>query len=190
MRIFPVSLVSRMNFFQFGASCSFPEARKSAGRVRPAFAASDLLDALTELVSEAQRVKLPPRLLAHLRRWHRLGLSRKAVIEWNGVPVNSVRKGFAAVVKAAGLSVDVTPHILRHTCATWLMQKGVDLWDAAGFLGMTVQQLESTYGHHHPDFQHEAAEALGGQNGERNTVNKRRRTATNVTKIAAFSKLE
>jgi murein tripeptide amidase MpaA len=53
-----------------------------------------------------------------------------------------------------------------------------------------VQQLESTYGYHHPDFQHEAAEALGGQNGERNTVNKRRRTATNVTKIAAFSKLE
>ena len=135
-------------------------------------------------------VKLPPRLLAHLRRWHRLGLSRKAVIEWNGVPVNSVRKGFAAAVKAAGLSVDVTPHILRHTCATWLMQKGVDLWDAAGFLGMTVQQLESTYGHHHPDFQHEAAEALGGQNGERNTVNKRRRNATKVTKIAAFSKLE
>jgi integrase len=34
---------------------------------------------------------------------------------------------------------DVTPHILRHTCTTWLMQKGVNLWDAAGFLGMTVQ---------------------------------------------------
>jgi len=85
-------------------------------------------------------VRLPPRLLAHLRRWKRLGLSRKAVIEWNGAPVQSVRKGFEAAVKAAGLDVDVTPHILRHTCATWLMQNGVDLWDAAGFLGMTVQQ--------------------------------------------------
>jgi integrase len=41
---------------------------------------------------------------------------------------------------------DVTPHILRHTCTTWLMQKGVNLWDAAGFLGMTVQQLEQGYG--------------------------------------------
>jgi integrase len=133
-------------------------------------------------------VRLPPRLLAHLRRWKRLGLSRKAVIEWNGAPVQSVRKGFEAAVKAAGLGADVTPHILRHTCATWLMQKGVDLWDAAGFLGMTVQQLEATYGHHHPDFQREAAEALGGQNGERNTVNKKRRNATNVTNIAEFSK--
>jgi integrase len=134
-------------------------------------------------------VKLPARLLAHLRRWHRLGFSRNAVIEWNGAAVDSVRKGFAAAVKAASLDADVTPHILRHTCATWLMQKGVDLWDAAGFLGMTVQQLETTYGHHHPDFQHEAAEALGGQNGERNTVNKRRRDATNATKSTAFSKI-
>jgi integrase len=96
-------------------------------------------------------VKLPPRLLAHLRRWQRLGLSRRAVVEWNSRPIASVRKGFQAAVKAAGLGPDVTPHILRHTCATWLMQSGVDLWDAAGFLGMTVKQLEDTYGHHHPD---------------------------------------
>jgi len=133
-------------------------------------------------------VKLPPRLLAHLRRWKRLGLARKAAIEWNGAPVQSVRKGFEAAVKAARLSADVTPHILRHTCATWLMQDGVSLWDAAGFLGMTVQQLEQTYGHHHPDFQREAAEALGGQNGERNTVNKKRRDTMNVANIAEFSK--
>ena len=85
-----------------------------------------------------------------------------------------MRKGFAAAVQAAGLGGDVTPHILRHTCATWLMQSGVNLWDAAGFLGMTVQQLEQGYGHHHPDFQEEAAAALGGQHGARNTVNKAR----------------
>jgi integrase len=133
-------------------------------------------------------VKLPPRLLARLRRWKSLRLSRKAVIEWNGAPVQSVRKGFEAAVRAADLSTDVTPHILRHTCATRLMQDGVGLWDAAGFLGMTVQQLEQTYGHHHPDFQREAAEALGGQNGERNTVNKKRHNATSVTNIAEFSK--
>ncbi|HEX4041815.1 MAG TPA: tyrosine-type recombinase/integrase, partial [Xanthobacteraceae bacterium] len=97
-------------------------------------------------------------------------------------------KSFAAAVRDAGLGVDVTPHILRHTCATWLMQKGVDLWDAAGFLGMTVQQLEATYGHHHPDYQRDAAEALGGQTGERNNVNKTRRGQANVVKIAKNSK--
>jgi integrase len=132
-------------------------------------------------------VKLPPRLLAHMRRWKRLRLSKNAVVEWNGQPIKSVRKGFAAAARTAGLS-DVTPHILRHTCATWLMQKGVNLWDAAGFLGMTVQQLEQGYGHHHPDYQEAAVAALGGLNGSRNSVNKERQASANVTKIADYSK--
>ena len=128
-------------------------------------------------------VKLPPRLLAHMRRWVRLGYARKSVVEWNGKPVKSVRKGFAAARRAAGLDAEVTPHILRHTCATWLMQSGVPVWEAAGFLGMTVQQLEQGYGHHHPDYQEEAVAALGGQYGARNIVNKTRRTPSNETKI-------
>jgi hypothetical protein len=44
-------------------------------------------------------VKLPPRLLAHLRRWKRLGIARHAVVEWNGKPVASVRKSFAAAAE-------------------------------------------------------------------------------------------
>jgi integrase len=131
-------------------------------------------------------VKLAPRLLAHLRRWKRLGIARKAVVEWNGKPIESVRTGFTAAARTAGLSA--TPHILRHTCATWLMQAGTDLWDAAGFLGMTVKQLEETYGHHHPDYQREAAEALGGQYGGRNSVNESRRAVANVAKIADYSR--
>jgi hypothetical protein len=33
------------------------------------------------------------------------------------------------------------------------MQAGTDPWEAAGFLGMTVETLMSRYGHHHPDYQ-------------------------------------
>jgi len=36
----------------------------------------------------------------------------------------------------------VTPHTPRHTAATSRMQAGVDLWQAAGFLGMWVETLE------------------------------------------------
>src|SRR5262249_32263239 len=122
-------------------------------------------------------VKLPPRLLAHVRRWAAKGLATKAVVEWNGRPVQSIRKGFAAAVRAAELGAEMTLHMLRHTCATWLMQGGANLWDAAGFLGMTVQQLEAGYGHHHPDFQQDAIAALGGPNAARNPVNESRRTA-------------
>jgi integrase len=133
-------------------------------------------------------VKLPPRLLAHMRRWARLGFARRAVVEWNGKPVRSVRKGFDSAVRAAKLDVDVTPHVLRHTCATWLMQEGVNLWDAAGFLGMTMQQLEQGYGHHHPEYQEQAVSALGGQSGARNAMNKTRRTGANATKNNAVPK--
>jgi integrase len=44
----------------------------------------------------------------------------------------------------------VTPHTLRHMAATWLMQSSAGLWEAAGYLGMTVKTLEDIYGHHHP----------------------------------------
>jgi integrase len=63
----------------------------------------------------------------------------------------------------AGLGEDIVRHSLRHSAATWLMQAGVDMWESAGWLGMTVEQLEANYGHHHPDFQEEAAEAFGGR---------------------------
>jgi integrase len=94
-------------------------------------------------------VPLPAQLLAHLRRWKRQG--QRFAVEWNGEPVKSIRKGFASVVREAGLGDDVIPHTLRHTAATWLMQAGTDMWQAAGFLGMTVEMLSARYGHHHPD---------------------------------------
>jgi Phage integrase family len=66
----------------------------------------------------------------------------------------------------AGLDVatgNVTPHTLRHTAATWLMQRGAPMWQAAGFLGMSEQTLRDVYGHHHPDFPREAADAIGSR---------------------------
>jgi integrase len=97
----------------------------------------------------ATPVPLPPRLLAHLRRWKRMG--QRFVVEWERRPVKRVSKAFAAVVRALKLK-DVMPHTLRHTAATWLMQAGTEPWVASGFLGMSVQTLLDNYGHHHPDF--------------------------------------
>ena len=34
------------------------------------------------------------------------------------------------------------------------MQRGVPIWEAAGFLGMSADVLQDTYGHHHPDHLH------------------------------------
>jgi hypothetical protein len=37
------------------------------------------------------------------------------------------------------------------------MQRGVPIWEAAGYLGMSAKMLEAVYGHHSPDFQRKAA---------------------------------
>lgn len=105
-------------------------------------------------------VPLPPRLLAHLRRWRDRSISGLHVVEWNGEPVKSVKKALRGAADKAGLP-DVSAHILRHTAATWLMQAGVDKWEAAGFLGMSVETLERVYGHHHPLHLKQAAMAIG-----------------------------
>jgi integrase len=104
---------------------------------------------------------IPPRLLAHLRRWKDRKLIATRFVEFKGKPDASVKKGFKTAVELAGLPGKVTPHTLRHTAATWLMQRGMPIWEAAGFLGMSPEVLQETYGHHHPDQLHRAAAAIG-----------------------------
>ena len=87
-----------------------------------------------------------------MRRWVRRGVVTSHFVEWQGTPVKSVKTGFRHAVKLAGLWGKVTPHTLRHTAATWLMQRGVPIWQAAGYLGMSAEMIERTYGHHHPDY--------------------------------------
>jgi integrase len=108
-------------------------------------------------------VKLPRRLAAHLARWKAADLRKElaTVLHHGGREIGSVRRGFAGCVADAGLSPSVTPHWLRHTAATWLMERNVDSWEASGYLGMTAQTLEKHYGHHRPDYQSAARKALG-----------------------------
>lgn len=96
-------------------------------------------------------VPIPLRLLAHLRRWHRIDPEAKHFVEYNGKAIRSVKTAFKSAVRRAGLGRGISPQTLRHTAATWLMQRGSDPWQAAGYLGMSLEVLLNTYGHHHPD---------------------------------------
>lgn len=116
------------------------------------------------------KCRIHARLLPHLRRWKKAdeaaGITH--VIHYYGKPVKKLRRSWVSVAIEAGHAredgehwiVDDGPHILRHTAATWLMQAGVDPYEASGFLGMSVETLLETYGHHHPDFQDRAAKAV------------------------------
>jgi integrase len=116
-----------------------------------------------ETKKRAPTVPLPAPLLAHLRRWQRQGQS--FAVEWNGDPVQDVDRAFRGAVRDCGLAGKVTPHTLRHTAATWQMQAGTDPWEAAGYLGMSVETLLRRYGHHHPQHMEGARDALRRHRG-------------------------
>jgi integrase len=95
--------------------------------------------------------RIDPVLLKRLRRWQPAKIGRDAhIIQFEGAGVKSIKHSWATVRKAAGLSGDVTPHVLRHTCVTWRLQRGDGIWDTAHHVGMGVQILTQVYGHHTP----------------------------------------
>ena len=103
--------------------------------------------------------RIHARLLPHLRRWRTADLAKGigAVIHYQGEPVLKLRRSWKTVSSGAADG----PHVLRHTAATWMMRSGVDVFEAAGYLGMSVETLLEVYGHHHPSFQDRAASATG-----------------------------
>ncbi len=115
--------------------------------------------------------RLPRQIVAHAKRWKRMGATW-AVEDYKGRRIGDIKKAWAMCIKRAEALAkdaevaldlsDVTPHTLRHTTATWLMQSGASIWEASGFLGMSPETLERTYGHHHPDFQSSAVAGLEG----------------------------
>ena len=106
------------------------------------------------------KIPIPTQLLCHLIRARRRGSDVGYVLHINGKRIGNIKKGFAAACRRAGLE-GITPHALRHTAATWLMRAGVPMWQAAGFLAMSEKTLRDVYGHHHPDYLRDAADAIG-----------------------------
>ena len=112
-------------------------------------------------------VPIPDRLLAHIRRWQAKGHCKKALIEFDGAPILRITKAFDRAVEAAGLGDGVTPHTLRHTAATWMVENGVETGDVAKFLGMTEAMVEDRYGHIGSKALARAAEGLTRQKRDR-----------------------
>ena len=106
--------------------------------------------------------RIHARLLPHLRRWREADLVRGIVyvVSFRGRQVRKLRKSWDSVRLAAGHAGVDSPHICRHTAGTWLMQAGVDVFEASGYLGMSPETLQREYGHHSPHFQQEGLRVL------------------------------
>lgn len=120
------------------------------------------------------RIPIPDRLRPFLVNARRR--TRQHVIEIDGLPVKNVKRSFATAcrhgaaweaARASRLGTEprfdlkgVHPHVLRHSCITWLMQHGLNDYDVAHFVGATLETIQKTYGHHAPDYLKGPATAL------------------------------
>ena len=94
----------------------------------------------------------PILMRAHIERESDLVLDHKTLTIWRAIQ---------QIAKRAGVA-DVSPHVLRHTAATHMLRKGVPVWQVAGVLGVTVQMIEKSYGHHVPDGLLNAVDLISG----------------------------
>lgn len=80
------------------------------------------------------------------------------VIEYNGRPTRAIKKAFSRLCESCGIKA--SPHVLRHTAATWLVMDGVPLSEVARLLGDSEKTVETVYGKHSPDYLRRAVTAL------------------------------
>jgi integrase len=82
------------------------------------------------------------------------------VIEWSGHRVGNVKESFKAAAARAGMPW-ITPHVLRHTAASWMAESGVPMQEIAQYLGHSDSRItEGTYARMSPLYLAGAAKAL------------------------------
>lgn len=92
---------------------------------------------------------IPENLFPHVERWRRM--TKLGPVEYAGRLIKKERRGFDRARSLGGLGEDVTPHVLKHTCITWMLQRNVPMWEVAGFTGTSERIIREVYGHHSPE---------------------------------------
>jgi site-specific recombinase XerD len=77
----------------------------------------------------------------------------------DGRPYTSIRTRFKTMCRKSGLK-DVTPHTLRHTFATRLIENGVDLRTVQELGGWSQIKMLERYGHVSPGRKSDAVKTL------------------------------
>lgn len=82
------------------------------------------------------------------------------VVEWAGVRVGSIRKGFSEAAARAGLT-EITPHDIRRSAARHMVENGIPLEAVAQYLGHKSMAVTfSTYARFSPTYLKGAADVL------------------------------
>ena len=81
--------------------------------------------------------------------------------EWTGTKIDgdNLRRAFKKALQKAGIE-DFHFHDLRHTFATRLAQKGVDIYTISKLLGHKDIRMTQRYSHHSPESLRDGIQAL------------------------------
>lgn len=95
-------------------------------------------------------VQIPERLRGFCLKWdvRDRSVALRNVIQYQGQPIRKLKRAWRTICTDAGLGPEVTPHVLRHTCASWMLWDGKTVWDVAGVIGADASTVERVYGHH------------------------------------------
>jgi len=110
-------------------------------------------------------VPMAPQLARMMRLWARADQEHGPVIRFAGWPVKSVKTALGRAVRLAGLDTSVTAYTLRHTTASWLVQRGVSTRKVAGILGTSEAMIERHYGHLAPSHLRAEVGLIGKKQG-------------------------
>lgn len=118
----------------------------------------------TQTTKKKARTPMAAQLQRHLRRRFRQFGSRSAYLFHRNyepfAPVKSVDTGFEKAAEISGLD-DVTPHTLRHTRASLMIQNGMPMKVVSEILDMSIETLNKIYAHIAQDQLNEMAPWMG-----------------------------
>lgn len=90
----------------------------------------------------------------------RAGALSPYVIEWNGKRVASIKTAFRKASARSGIR-QATPHVLRHTAASWMAEDGVPMDVIAQYLGHSNPAITArVYARFSPDYLRDAARSV------------------------------
>lgn len=117
-------------------------------------------------------IRIAHRLLRHMRIWRAqderfcdergIEIDSLTIVHWYGRPCAAIRTAWDTICEEVGLDTDpdVVAHILRHTAITWAAQNGAEPNEMCGYFGISMEEMQRTYLHHHPDYQSSVVSAF------------------------------
>lgn len=70
------------------------------------------------------------------------------VIEYKGKPIKRIERSLSTASKQAGINFKLTPHILKHTAITHMLNEGVPIEDVSDYTQTSITTISKTYGHY------------------------------------------